>query len=91
MRPKGLEALYRKTGLPAELFRAFRAAVDVARDSERNPSTAGNATFMTCIRERLVREYEFLCPEDLEFILSQLSHAIRQADGGRQVPRSFPH
>ena len=89
--PKGLEALYRKTGLPAELFRAFRAAVDVARDSERNPSTAGNATFMRCIRECLVREYELLCPEDLEFILSQLSHAISKADGGRQVPRSFPH
>ncbi len=73
---RGLPSLYKKTGLPSRLFRAFRAAMEVIR--QLGPERAGQwrRDYTNSIIARLVSEYEQVCPEDLEHVLSQLSRGL---------------
>lgn len=72
--------LYKRAGLPADLYRAFRVAVKVHRrlpDSQAEPWHHGNTIQVI---ESLVKEYEHLSPEGLEHVLSQLARAPRIPD-----------
>ena len=77
--PLGYRGLYSKTGLPADLFRAFRVAIDVVRDvrgeqaAGRGSPVSWNPGYTDRIVDRLVREYRQVCPADVEHVLSQLA------------------
>ena len=77
--PLGYRGLYSKTGLPSELFRAFRVAIDVVREvrhdqtPSRDVSVDWDRSYTDMIVDRLVREYRQLCPADVEHVLSQLA------------------
>ncbi len=92
--PLGYRGLYSKTGLPSELFQAFRVAIDVVREVRQDqaaPIDAGvtwNRTHTDAIVERLVREYRQVCPADVEHVLSQLARQFTDgpsASGGLTI------
>jgi uncharacterized protein (DUF2336 family) len=70
--PGGLRAVYRTAGLPGELFRAFRAAVNAVLDGELRH---GRPAFGERIAERLVMLYDGIAPGGLDAVLAQLAHS----------------
>ncbi len=77
--PLGYRGLYSKTGLPIDLFQAFRIAIDVVREvreAQSAPADHGldwQRDYTDTIVDRLVREYRQVCPADVEHVLSQLA------------------
>lgn len=72
----GFKGLYEKAKLPAELYRAFRAALDVIaelRDGGHENWTPANTQM---ILDRVMKEYDEACPAGLEFLLSQMSRRM---------------
>ena len=72
----GFKGLYEKARLPAELYRAFRAALDVVgelRDGGHENWTPANTQM---ILDRVMKEYDEACPAGLEFLLSQMSRRM---------------
>jgi uncharacterized protein (DUF2336 family) len=80
---EGLEAIYLKSGLPKTLFPAFRAAVDEVKDLAQNQWASRRMEITERIVGRLSLEYDSVCPEGLEHMLSQLSRLV-----GRTTPRA---
>lgn len=70
---QGLKSLFEQAGLPANLFAAFRVAVEVIKEGEADRLATARR-----IVERLGREYDSVCPEGLEKALSQLSVRISE-------------
>lgn len=74
-RPQDFEKLYGRTDLPLELYRAFCIALDV----KKKAALSGRTSFMAYTNEviqRLLNEYDEVCPEDLEHFLSQISRRV---------------
>jgi uncharacterized protein (DUF2336 family) len=67
----GFRALYQRTGLPLELFRAFRVGVAAILDGRLE---GGRAAFTQHIIDQLVLLYEEMCPAGIEHVLAQLAH-----------------
>ncbi|MDJ0607682.1 MAG: DUF2336 domain-containing protein [Kiloniellales bacterium] len=65
--------LYEQAGLPPGLYRAFRAAVKVHRRVNGTKDGKWQPNDTNQVIESLVKEYEYLGPEDLEHVLSQLA------------------
>ena len=77
----GLEAIYEQSRLPRELFSAFRTAVEVVMESGGDKAERPRLEMTERIVRRLSREYDSVCPEGLEHMLSQLSRlVVGQAD-----------
>ena len=77
----GLEAIYEQSRLPHELFSAFRTAVEVVMESGGDKAERPRLEMTERIVRRLSREYDSVCPEGLEHMLSQLSRlVVGQAD-----------
>ncbi len=74
---EGFQALYERSGQPAELFRAFRAAMEVVRGLGPEPARGWRREYTNRIIARLVNEYEQVCPEDLEHVLCTLSRRLK--------------
>ena len=74
--PLGLKALYDKTGLPAELFRAYRAALDVVGEFRGGGNEGWDLDCVRRILDRVTRAYDDACPADLEHLLSQITHRM---------------
>ena len=74
--PLGFKALYDKTGLPAELFRAYRAALDVVSEIRRERNEGWDLDCVARILDRVTQAYDDACPADLEHLLSQISHRM---------------
>ncbi len=74
--PIGFKALYEKAQLPPELFRAFRAALDVIAEVKRSGRTSWDVGCVRLIIDGVIREYDEACPDSLEYLLSQISHGI---------------
>lgn len=70
--PLGLKGIYRKAGLPSELFRAFRIAVDVMLEMKHEAPGAWGTDVVQRIVERVVAEYGQAAPADLDDMLSRL-------------------
>jgi len=81
----GLKGLYEKARLPAELFRAFRAALDVVAEWRDGGHDAWTPAHTQMILDRVMREYDEVCPAGLEFLLSQMSRRVlgRSDEHGR--------
>jgi len=74
--PLGFKALFEKAGLPLELFRAFRAALDVLGQLRVGDQDGWSPAYVQLILDRMVLEYDEVCPADLEYLLSQMSRRI---------------
>jgi uncharacterized protein (DUF2336 family) len=74
--PLGFKSLYERSKLPAELFRAFRAALDVVAELRNSGQEAWTAAHTQMILDRVMKEYDEACPAGLEFLLSQMSRRI---------------
>ncbi len=76
--PEAFAALYETSGLPAGLYRAFRGALEVIRSLPPEEARDWQRTSTNAIISRLVNEYQEVCPEDLEHVLSQLSRRLAE-------------
>jgi uncharacterized protein (DUF2336 family) len=74
--PLGFKGLYAKARLPAELFRAFRAALDVIGELREGGQDVWSPPTTQLILERVMRAYDEACPSGLEYLLSQMSRRI---------------
>jgi uncharacterized protein (DUF2336 family) len=74
--PLGFKSLYERSKLPPELFRAFRAAVDVVAELRDGGQEAWTAAHTQLILDRVMKEYDEACPAGLEFLLSQMSRRM---------------
>jgi len=69
-------ALYDDAQLPAEFFRAFRAALGIYVETVAASRPVGGIAYTKAILDRVMRDYDEACPADLEHLLSQMSHRI---------------
>ncbi len=74
--PLGFKGLYERSKLPPELFRAFRAALDVIADLRDGTQEAWTPAHTQMILDRVMKEYDEACPAGLEFLLSQMSRRM---------------
>jgi uncharacterized protein (DUF2336 family) len=74
--PLGFKSLYDRSKLPAELFRAFRAALDVVAELRDGGQEAWTSAHTQIILDRVMKEYDEACPAGLEFLLSQMSRRV---------------
>jgi len=74
--PLGFKGLYEKARLPAEQFRAFRAALDVIGELRDGGQEVWSPAQTQLILDRVMREYDEACPSGLEYLLSQMSCRI---------------
>jgi uncharacterized protein (DUF2336 family) len=74
--PLGFKTLYKRAELPPELFRAFRAALDVLAQLRVGDQGNWSPACVQLILDRVMLEYDEACPADLEYLLSQISRRI---------------
>ncbi len=74
--PLGFKGLYEKSRLPTELYRAFRAALDVLGEVREGGQDIWTPAHTELILDRVMQEYDEACPAGLEYLLSQMSHRI---------------
>lgn len=75
----GLSSYYGTAQVPAELCRAFRAALHVLLRENGSSSAGGRAAVTGEIIAQLVNAYAQVCPEDLEHVLCQLTrHSLER-------------
>lgn len=79
--------LYRKAGLPDELFHAFRAALEVRSGMRGAAGPDWRPRFVKRVIDRLVHEYGVLSFDDLEHVLSQLSRRVARPAPGHAPAR----
>ena len=70
--PLGMKAIFDRTGLPARLFPAIRAAIDTLHTIEMEDSPEGRARFRKILAERAFTRFQGVPDEDVEYILSRL-------------------
>ncbi|NIA70246.1 DUF2336 domain-containing protein [Pelagibius litoralis] len=66
------QELFERSGIPAQLFSAFRIALDVVVNAERQPAAGWKKVDEKKIIDRWVNNYDRLSPENLESVLCQL-------------------
>ena len=71
----GFKSLYDHTGMPRALFRAFRIALDVARDTPLDGGERDRERRQRRMIERILTQFEDIGAENLDFLLSKLQQA----------------
>lgn len=70
--PLGLKAIFDRSGLPTRLFSAFRAAVDVYHQIERDGFTFDREAFRERMIERALTLFQSIPRDDLDYLLEKL-------------------
>ena len=74
--PLGLESIYLRAGLPEALFAAFRAAVDVAAETDYDYGANDRARYIERMLERILTQgqdpSERLGDDDIEYLMTKL-------------------
>lgn len=70
--------LYEKSGLPLDLFRAFRTMIEIISGLSHEQVDNWQREYTNRIIARLVNEYDHVCPEDLEHVMSQLTRRMTE-------------
>lgn len=70
--PLGLKAIYERAGLPARLFPAFRAGVDVYHQLEREGGLADRNHFQEKMLERFLTQPQPATREDMDYLMDKL-------------------
>jgi uncharacterized protein (DUF2336 family) len=69
----GLRGLYAETGLPENLYAPIRVAALAVKTARKSNPNLWRVEFTEKLIDRLVREFDEVCPEDLEHVLGQLA------------------
>ena len=70
--PLGLDAIFRKSGLPRVFFPAFRVAVDVYHANDFDGRENDRARFRQRMIERILTQYDGIESEDLDYLINAL-------------------
>ncbi|HLJ38157.1 MAG TPA: DUF2336 domain-containing protein [Steroidobacteraceae bacterium] len=70
--PLGFKSLYDHVGMPRSLFRAFRVALDVARDTPLDGGEHDQERRQRRMIERILTQFEDIGADNLDFLLSKL-------------------
>ena len=70
--PLGFKSLYDHSGMPKALFRAFRIALDVARDTPLDGGEHDRERRQRRMIERILTQFEDIGADNLDFLLSKL-------------------
>jgi uncharacterized protein (DUF2336 family) len=70
--PLGFKSLYDHVGMPKSLFRAFRIALDVARDTPLDGGEHDQERRQRRMIERILTQFEDIGADNLDFLLSKL-------------------
>jgi len=68
----GLKALYQRCDFPAQLYPAFRVAVDVIHETTLDGESHDRERFARRVIERVLTQYEDLDAADLDYLLGKL-------------------
>ncbi|MBI2257027.1 MAG: DUF2336 domain-containing protein [Proteobacteria bacterium] len=68
----GLQSIYQRTPLPANLYPAFRVAFDVARETEYDGGANDRARFSARVIERVLTQFEDIGNDNLEYLMKKL-------------------
>ena len=68
----GLKSLYAYSGLPKELYPAFRVAIDVARETPFDGGDNDRERHRRRSLERILTQFEEIGAEDLDYLLAKL-------------------
>ena len=80
--PAGFKAVFRASGLPRDLFVAFRTAMDVVKEATRKRRTGSPLQITETILARLRGELDTVCPKGLEHTLDYLSRLVATRSRG---------
>ncbi|MDH3597553.1 MAG: DUF2336 domain-containing protein [Rhodospirillales bacterium] len=83
--PAGFKAIYGASGLPRDLFKAFRAAMDVIKEARREQRAEPPLEITERILARLRLQSDPLCPKSLDHTLDYLSRLV--AKRSQRAPR----
>lgn len=70
--PLGLQSIYQRTPLPANLFPAFRVAFDVARETQYDGGENDRQRFSARVIERVLTQFEDLGSDNLDYLMKKL-------------------
>jgi uncharacterized protein (DUF2336 family) len=70
--PLGLKAIYERSGLPARLLPAFRAAVEAYHSMEYDGEARDRERFQERLLQRFVTQAKQVCREDLDYLLDKI-------------------
>src|SRR5690606_27157519 len=68
----GLQSIYQRTPLPANLFPAFRVGFDVAREAEYDGGDNDRQRFSARVIERVLTQFEDIGNDNLEYLMKKL-------------------
>lgn len=77
--PNGLASLYEKSGLPARLLPAVRAAVDVLREVSFDGGARDHERYRARVITRILTQFEDFPAEELDYMLTKLGGALTVA------------
>lgn len=81
----GFRALFQQSGLPKEIFAAFRVALEVAMDFRRTGQHGWSAAATQRIIRELAKAYDDVSPNGLDSVLQQLT--LRLPEDRRTIVR----
>jgi uncharacterized protein (DUF2336 family) len=73
---RGLASLYGKSGLPARLLPAVRAAIDVLREVQFDGQPHDHERYRARVIARILTQFEDFPEEDLDYMLGKLGDAL---------------
>ena len=77
--PRGLAAIFDRSGLPRKLLPAFKAAVSVYHETELDGGTDDKARFRSRMIERVLTQFQAIPKDDLDYLLEKLDAYSGQA------------
>lgn len=80
--PRGLETLYRRAGLPQEMYAAVRVAVNVVREMDYDGEPGDRERYRSRTIERILTQFEELDADNLDYLLTKLGRSFN-ADAAR--------
>lgn len=70
--PLGLRAIFERTGLPARIFTAVRAAVDVYHEIQLDGGSPDRETFMQTMIQRVLTRHPGMSRDEADYLLDKL-------------------
>lgn len=77
--PNGLVSLYRRSGLPPELFNCVRAAVDVVNETGFDGEPRELERYRAHVIARVLTQAEDFDPDDVDYLVDKLGDALNLA------------
>ncbi len=86
--PRGLAAIFDRSGLPRKLLPAFKAAVNVFHETELDGGPHDKARFRSRMIERVLTQFQAIPKDDLDYLLEKLDAYSEQAEQAEEQPRT---